>query len=184
MGSTTHTSMVCWSLPYLFVGVDTGFIPVVVQQTPTLAQCCQILHNRVQSFFFICKERRDNWDVQSENTALQIQTYNTNGSKDTMSSLPIERHSKTTSVSPSPVCLQNTGSFITDETQWDVIVPTWKSLQESWRRALHRDAVTGQKKMPFNWKRAGLDWISGRNFPLWGWWSCGCPIPGHVQGLE
>lgn len=45
------------AMSYLFAGVDTVFIPVVVQQPPTFAQSCQILHNRVQSFLFICKRR-------------------------------------------------------------------------------------------------------------------------------
>lgn len=116
MVSTMPTSLVYWSLgwtqamPYLFAGVDTVFIPVVVQQPPTFAQCCQILHNRVQSFFFICKKKRETtevWkatspvEVQSKNTVFKIQTFNPNGSKDTMSSLPIKRSIQRLHHSPS-----------------------------------------------------------------------------------
>lgn len=66
--SSAYWSLAFQAMPYLFAGVDTVFIPVVVQQSPTFAQCCQILHNRVQSFFFICKRRTDNWSTEGNLT--------------------------------------------------------------------------------------------------------------------
>lgn len=82
-------------MPYLLARVDTVLIPVVVQQPPTLAQRCQILHNRVQSFFFICKIMSDNWskegsllEVQSENAALQTHFWTRVGQKTHCLSFP------------------------------------------------------------------------------------------------
>lgn len=115
MVSTMPTSLVYWSLgwtqatPYLFAAVNTVFIPVAVQQPPTLAQRCQILHNRVQSCFFICKRRRNNWSVEGNLTTGRVKiwhcnynSFNPNGSKDTISSLHIKRGIQWLHHSPSP----------------------------------------------------------------------------------
>jgi len=60
----------------------------------------------------------------------------------------------------------------------------------SWKILLVIVIVIGQGRMVLNWDRGGLGWILGGSFSHRGWWhtgtgcprSCGCPIPGGIQG--